>query len=147
MTFLAAVFIFILDRLTKVIAMSRLVQGQPVEVLRGIFHITLVLNTGTAFGLFKGKTAVFSAISIVVIVLIPFFILRNKKTGMTLSLALGLILGGAAGNLFDRISFGYVVDFLDFRIWPVFNIADSAITTGIAILVFKLLSHHPKSPP
>ncbi|MDP2912750.1 MAG: signal peptidase II [Candidatus Omnitrophota bacterium] len=139
MTFLAAAFIFILDRLTKVIAMSCLVHGQPVEVLRNIFRITLVLNTGTAFGLFKGKVAVFSGISVSVIVFIVVYILRNKKAGIILSLALGLILGGASGNLFDRIRFGYVIDFLDFGIWPVFNLADSAITTGVAILVLRLL--------
>lgn len=139
MTFLAAGSIFILDRLTKIMAMSYLVEGQPVEVLPAIFRITLVLNTGTAFGLFKGKARVFSVISIIVIASILVCLLRKRNIEKRLSLALGLILGGACGNLFDRIRFGYVIDFFDFRIWPVFNVADSAITLGIAILILRLL--------
>ena len=104
-----------------------------------LFHITLVLNSGAAFGLFKGRSVFFTVSTVIVITFICFYIIRGGcKDLMTLT-ALGLILGGAAGNLIDRAAFGYVIDFLDFRIWPVFNIADASITIGAFILAIKLI--------
>ncbi|MDD5422149.1 MAG: signal peptidase II [Candidatus Omnitrophota bacterium] len=144
MTFLTALAILALDRLAKFIALTYLAEGQSVKVLPGIFHFTLVLNDGTAFGLFKGQAALFAVFSIVVIVFIVVYTIKNRSMDALLSLALGLILGGAAGNLVDRAWYGHVTDFLDFRIWPVFNIADSAITIGAAILMIKLFTHKTK---
>ncbi len=136
--FVAAV-IYILDRLTKSIIIAGLSQSQSVMVIPNIFHITLILNKGTAFGLFKNQSIFFVLLSLLVISVIILYICKNKLRNIILSIALGLILGGAVGNLVDRIRFGYVVDFLDFRIWPVFNIADSAITIGLALLAWNIL--------
>lgn len=138
--FFAAASALILDRLTKYIIIKSLSEGQSIKIFPGIFHITLVLNNGIAFGLFKGGRIFFAAVSFVIISLLLFYIWRNKLQGAPFNLALGLILGGAIGNFIDRIRFGYVVDFLDFRVWPVFNAADSSITIGALILVLSILS-------
>jgi signal peptidase II len=145
MIFLAsscATIIFVLDRLTKIAAADNIAYGTSIKVLPGIFHLTFILNNGTAFGLMKGQNTLFAILSVVAMILILAYIRRNRDLGLTVSLALGLILGGAAGNLFDRIKFGHVIDFLDFRVWPVFNVADSAITIGVSILVIMLCTQH-----
>ncbi len=144
MIFLTASLVFVLDRLTKLMVIHRLVQGESLKILPDIFHITLVLNDGTAFGLFKGWNAFFVFISSAIIILIVSYALLHKFSGAVLSLALGLILGGAIGNLVDRLKLGYVIDFLDFRIWPVFNLADSSITIGMMVLAWKILSKKVK---
>lgn len=136
---LIASCVVIIDRLTKYFFCSNLSHGRSIKVIPGIFHLTLVFNTGSAFGLFKDWTAFFIMTSIIVIALIFFHCLRYRHKDIFLILSLGLILGGAVGNLIDRILFGYVIDFFDFRVWPVFNIADSSITIGAALLVLKVL--------
>ena len=138
--FLTASFVIIIDRLTKYFFTNVLSQGQSVKVIPGILHLTLVLNTGSAFGMFKDRTYFFVITSILAIMLILFYAWRYAHKDAFLIVALGLILGGAVGNLIDRCLFGYVIDFLDFRVWPVFNIADSSITIGSALLVLKVLS-------
>ena len=139
MTFLVASFVFVLDRVTKIAAAGNLSYGQSIKILPNIFHFTFVLNNGTAFGLLRGQNAALALLSILAITLIIFYLLKHKDLSLVVSLALGLILGGALGNLFDRVRFGYVIDFLDFRVWPVFNIADSAITIGAVILAWNIL--------
>ena len=139
MTFLAALFVFVLDRLTKIAVAKNMSYGQSIHILPKIFNFTYVTNDGTAFSLFKGQNAILAAISVLAIIVIVFYVVTHKNSGPILSLALGLILGGALGNLVDRIKFGHVIDFLDFRVWPVFNIADSSLTIGISMLVITLL--------
>ena len=136
MTFLVASILFILDRVTKIVAVSNMSYGQSIKILPNIFHFTFVLNNGTAFGLFKGANSALAVLSVLVITLIIFYVLKNKAVAN--SLALGLILGGAIGNLFDRMRFGYVIDFIDLHLWPVFNVADSCITVG-AVLLFVMI--------
>lgn len=139
MTLVYALTVAVLDRLTKIIVYKEIAPGQSIAVFPDIFHITLVRNFGSAFGLFKNYGHIFTAVSILAIFFIAAYIARHKRIDKFLSLALGLILGGAAGNLIDRAFFGYVIDFLDFRIWPVFNIADSSITVGAFILALYIL--------
>ena len=103
--------------------------------------MTLVHNTGIAFGFFKDQGIVFIIIPIIAVALLVFNIYYYRQNNEALSrmyiVAFSLILGGAIGNLIDRIYFGYVIDFIDFRFWPVFNVADSAITIGAAIIAVK----------
>ncbi len=139
MTFFVASFVFLLDRVTKIAAVSNLSYGQSIKILPNIFHFTFILNNGTAFGLLRGQNAALALLSVSAITLIIFYLLKHKSQGFGVSLALGLILGGALGNLFDRVRFGYVIDFLDFRVWPVFNVADSTITIGTVILAWNIL--------
>lgn len=136
---LTALLIAGIDRAAKYLILDKLSQGQSIEIIPKIFHLTLVLNTGAAFGIFKNGRVFFTASSLLVIALIVFYALYCRRLGLFLSIAMGLILGGAIGNLIDRLVFGHVIDFLDFRIWPVFNIADSSITIGAILLASKFL--------
>ena len=139
MIFLSALVILVLDRISKVAVTKNLLQGHSIKIIPGIFHITLISNNGTAFGLFKGQNTFFIILSALVILSIVAYSFKARLAAPA-SLALGLILGGAIGNLTDRIRFGYIIDFLDFRIWPVFNVADSAITVGVIILTWNILT-------
>ena len=132
-------FVVIVDRLTKHFLYGNLSEGESIRIIPGLFHVTLVLNSGTAFGLFKGRSAFFMVLTALVMALICFYVWRGGCKDLLTLTALGLILGGAAGNLIDRVLFGYVIDFLDFRIWPVFNIADASITIGAFILTMRLI--------
>ena len=107
--------------------------GRSIKIIPEIFHITLVFNKGSAFGLLQNCSIFFITFSFVAIALIILIISSSRNINLAQATALAFIMGGAAGNLVDRLKFGYVIDFLDFRIWPVFNIADSAITIGVAI--------------
>lgn len=137
--FLTATLVFVADRLSKYVAVNSLAAGESIRVIPGVFHITLVLNSGAAFGLLKNWAVFFILFSLLAIALIILFIANSSGMSLMLATSLALILGGAAGNLVDRLKFGYVIDFLDFRIWPVFNIADSAISIGIVLLAAALI--------
>jgi len=143
--FLSSLLILVADQLTKAWIRTSLPEGCSLFKL-GLFQITHVHNTGAAFGLFQGQSfmlTVFASITIVVILAlfltgyhyIPWL---NSTSIMVL---LGLILGGTAGNLIDRLRYGYVTDFIDFGYWPAFNIADSAVTVGVILLAILLLRH------
>lgn len=137
--FSTALVFYASDRFSKLLAMKLLHVGESVRVLPGIFHITLVLNTGAAFGLLKERAALFIVISAAAATYIIIYAWRHKGMIPLQAAALGLILGGALGNLVDRMSFGYVIDIFDFRVWPVFNIADSCISVGVALLAAQLI--------
>ena len=132
------IFGLILDQFTKFLALRNLAQNQSIALIKNIFHLTLIFNRGAAFGVFKNYTILFIAASFLAILFIILSLRKNRKIGLS-NISLGLILSGAAGNLIDRIRLGCVVDFLDFRIWPVFNIADSMITVGAVLLAFSIL--------
>lgn len=129
------------DRLTKIFFTQILLYGESIPVIKGVFHFTLVHNTGIAFGMFKNQGIVFIIIPVIAVILLIFNIYYYRQNNDVLSsgyiFAFSLILGGAIGNLYDRIAFGHVIDFIDLRVWPVFNIADSAITIGAVIVAFK----------
>ena len=130
-----------IDRTTKIFFSDLLHVGESLPVIYNIFHMTLVHNTGIAFGFFKDQGSVFIIIPIIAIILLVFNIYYYRQSNEVLTrsyiIAFSLILGGAIGNLIDRIICGYVIDFIDFRIWPVFNMADSAITIGAFIIGIK----------
>ena len=126
------------DRITKAWAERALAGAPPIEVIPGILRLTFTTNSGGAFGLGRSAPWLFAGATILVSALILWAAPRVTR-GST-ALALGLILGGALGNLTDRLLrgpalSGRVVDFIDLRVWPVFNLADSAIVVGAAILV------------
>lgn len=133
-------FILFLDQLTKFLVTKNLFLNQSLPLIKGIFHLTPIHNRGAAFGILKNQAPLFICASLFAIILIYFSLKNNKhKKPYTYSLSLGLILAGALGNLIDRVCLGYVIDFLDFRIWPVFNVADSAITIGAILLGWSIL--------
>jgi signal peptidase II len=136
--------IIVLDQITK----FWISQNRPnLQVIPGFFNIHYVENTGAAFGILQGKQIFLTLVSIIAIGVLLFLIIyeREEKRGMLYALA--LILGGTCGNLIDRLRLGYVVDFLQFYVkfggnhyyWPSFNVADSAITTGVGILIIVTL--------
>lgn len=134
--------IFLLDQLSKFLISKNFSPNESIEVVKNIFHLTLVHNTGAAFGIFKNQTLFFVLVSILAVAVIAAYIRKREKASFLRDAALALILGGALGNLVDRLRFGYVIDFLDFRIWPVFNVADSAITIGAFLLVISACTRY-----
>ena len=144
---LAAVIV-VLDQITKLIALSRLILGTPVTLVDGFLALTLVMNPGLAFGLLAGIPAswrwVVGLLSLVALVVLLRVALRILPSGgWREQSAIGLIFGGAVGNLIDRTRFGAVVDFVDVYVrdwhWPAFNVADSAITVGVAALALVVM--------
>ena len=131
--------VFILDQITKYFIVKNFYFGESVAVIENVFHITYITNTGTAFGMLQKYGNILLAFSVVAIILISILVFKQKTNSITHPLALSLILGGAFGNLVDRIFRGEIIDFLDFRVWPIFNIADSAITVGIIVLFYHSL--------
>jgi len=144
--FIIAPVVLFFDQLSKFIVISNLSLNQSIPLIKGIFHLTLVYNRGAAFGILKNQLPLFIFTSLTAIILIYLNYKKNKeKESFCYNLSLGLILAGALGNLIDRIFLGYVIDFLDFRIWPVFNIADSAITVGAFLLAYSMLKTKQKA--
>jgi signal peptidase II len=137
-----AALIFLIDQASKYLVLKHLSLGEawnPIPLLRPLVTLTHVTNTGAAFGLFQDQGTLFAIVAILVVVGIVVFYRYLPPNQLWLRVSLGLQLGGALGNLLDRVRLGRVVDFIDFKIWPVFNLADTAIVCGVGILAFYLL--------
>ena len=143
------------DQITKAYVDRALHNFQSIEVIKNFFHITHVRNTGAAFGLLAGpahplRTALFVVISGVAIGAIVLIYWRIEEGDTLHALAFSLLLGGAAGNLVDRVWMGHVIDFLDFHWydhhWPAFNFADAAICGGIGLILLNMLMGARRSP-
>lgn len=152
--FLIAALVILLDRISKWAVSATLPLHDSLTVIPGFFHITHVENTGAAFGLFAESTAQWKigalvTFSLVALVIVTILLWKNSHSVSTMTVGLSLILGGAVGNLWDRVVAGHVVDFLDFHIsqyyWPAFNVADSAIVIGAILLVAEILFAKPSS--
>ena len=137
MYFIAAVAIT-LDQYTKYVVRNELTYGETVvvhPVLRNIFDLTYTTNTGASFGILQNGSAVLTSIAIVVLGAIVYLNWTVPAEHLWLRAALGIQMGGVAGNLFDRLRFGMVTDFLHVHYWPIFNVADSCITVGTIIMI------------
>ena len=132
------ILVFIIDQLVKHLVVSTMHLGQSLPVIKGIFHITYVLNPGAAFGMLEHQRWFFIVVALAAVLLGVFFYKKLQQESILMRSGAGLLLGGAVGNLADRIQSGLVVDFLDFRVWPVFNIADIAICAGAGILIYDI---------
>ena len=142
--FLTALLVVAADQPSKTWIRSNLAVGQSLPET-GLFRLTHIYNTGAAFGLFQDQSfslTIVAFIGIVVVLLFVFLIPRHFPSLNTrlVKLALGLVLGGTIGNLVDRLRFGYVTDFIDIGIWPAFNVADSAVTVSVILLLYSLRS-------
>jgi len=140
--------VVVLDQITKAVALTSMVPGAPVTLVDGFLALTLVMNTGLAFGLLSGLPAawrwVVALLSIAALIVLARVAVRVLADGGWFShLSVALIFGGAVGNLVDRARLGAVVDFVDVHYrgyhWPAFNVADSAITIGVIFLALRLL--------
>lgn len=132
--------VLLTDQLSKALALRYLAGVPTTPIWPGVFHLTLVVNSGVAFGLFRGYGLLVTLVTLGLLALLLRSSLRAGAGPRTrwMRLGLGLILGGAGSNLLDRVRFGGVVDFLDFRVWPVFNVADSCVTIGAILLAWVL---------
>ena len=141
-----ALFIILFDQASKFYIQHNMHIGESIAVIEGIFHITYIENPRTSFGLFEYNSSFFVIavlISVILVILIYKKIIFKKDPFMYVPLT--LVLGGAVGNLIDRVRIdGMVIDFIDFRIWPVFNFADSAIVCGMLVLLIHVLFHAPE---
>ena len=136
--FSITLFIVILDQITKFFIRQELQLNQSIPIIRNILNFTHTTNTGSAFGLFKGLNLIFILFSFIVIIVIFRYLKEVKENERLLQFAVGSLSGGTIGNLIDRIFYGYVIDFIDFRVWPVFNIADSFITISVIFIAVLL---------
>ena len=142
--------VVLIDQFSKFLALQHLSRYSPVLLIPHVLDLTLVRNSGVAFGLFSGYApALFTVITVSLVFL---FLIANRSHGKTphgTSIAdrwaLSLILGGAIGNWIDRSRFGAVIDFIDFRVFPVFNIADTAITIGVGLYFIRVLKSKEKT--
>lgn len=146
--FLIAGIVLLLDRLAKWAVARNIALRDSVTVIPGFFHLTNVQNTGAAFGLFaessaQWKVGALVSFSVIALVIVSGLLWKNGHAFSTTTIGLSLILGGATGNLWDRMMSGRVVDFLDFYVgsyhWPAFNVADSAIVVGAILLVSEIV--------
>lgn len=129
-----------LDQLTKYLIRSGMELNNSVPVIDGILHLTYIQNTGAAFSILQNKTIFLVILQIIVIaIVLGVLIKRRKKDHWCLLLSLSLIVAGGLGNLIDRGINGYVVDFLDIRVWPIFNVADISVCVGCGLLVIYML--------
>ncbi len=143
--------ILALDQATKFLAASRLSPGQSIEILPGVLHLTLVRNTGMAFGLLSDfdvpyKSLLMTLLSLVALGAVVYYALRSPREHTLTHAGLAFIVGGALGNIVDRARLGYVIDFVDVFYhdahWPAFNIADSSICIGVGLLLLDSLRGH-----
>jgi signal peptidase II len=146
--------IVILDRITKHIVAQQLPNGQAKTIIPGFFRITDVHNTGAAFSMFADASpttvrGILIAFSVIAVIVLFGMLWRVGRYVTITSVALALILGGAFGNLYDRIRFHYVVDFLEVHIvhyhWPDFNVADSCIVIGACLLLIEIFRPQPET--
>ena len=144
-----AALVVVLDRLSKLWVEAHIKLGGAIKVIPNVFRITHVLNTGAAFSMFEGANSpalvrnMLVGFSVLAVLVVLGLLWKMGRTVTMTSVALSLILGGAIGNLYDRIRFAYVVDFLEVHIyhyhWPDFNVADSAIVVGACLLLLEMM--------
>jgi len=149
---LVAVPVVLLDLLTKWLVLAEFMESPRTIVVTGFFNLVLVWNRGVSFGMFNVDSAwgpiILSGLAIVISICLVIWLRRVANP--LVATAIGLVLGGAIGNVIDRVRFGAVVDFLDFHVagyhWPAFNVADSAISIGVALLLYDSLFERRKVP-
>ena len=134
-TWIIATAVFPADFLLKGYLHSKF-SFQSIPLIKNIFHITLVFNRGAAFGILQKSGTFLIYVSIIFILVLLFLIKHEKVKSKFFLIACGLIIGGALSNLWDRLFLGYVIDYIDLRIWPVFNLSDSCITVGAGFLLW-----------
>jgi signal peptidase II len=143
--FLVAAAVFSFDQLTKEIIRDRLAVGESWPSDGWLIKITHVTNTGAAFGILQDQGLFLTVTAVIAIGAIVFYYLYPPLEHGVLRLAMGLLLGGAAGNLIDRLRFGHVTDFIDFPRYPEFNVADSSIVIGLVVIIVFFLLIEPAS--
>lgn len=154
MIVIICILVIAVDQLSKSFFSNTLALNQSIPIVKNFLHFSLVHNTGIAFGILKNSLNVIMLVTAAGLILIGYSLKKDflvEKHYLPIrelivrKIAIGFILGGAIGNMIDRLRLGYVVDFIDFRVWPVFNLADSFITIGAVILFWKLFVHNKRN--
>lgn len=136
--------VIVFDQITKYLIRINMTLNQTIPIFDNIFHITYVRNYGAAFSILTGKQFfLIGATTVALISILVFIVIKKKHNHPMLSLSLSIIAGGGFGNLIDRIRLGYVVDFFDFRVFPIFNVADIFVCIGCGLLVIYLFFVEP----
>lgn len=147
--YLIALFIILLDQITKWLIVTKMYLGESIPIIDQVLYITSHRNRGAAWGILQGQMWLFYIITVIVIVVIMYYIYKEAKGKMLLGVSLALMLGGAVGNFIDRVFRKEVVDFIHTYIFgynfPVFNIADSALVIGVALLMIQMLLEERRS--
>jgi signal peptidase II len=153
---LLSLTVLVIDQWTKGVVTRNFDVHQSRSMIDGLFDVTYVRNSGAAFGLFASvdssvKAILLNSVAVLVFIVVSAYALRSSHRSVRLQIGFALILGGAVGNLLDRVRFGYVVDFLDFFVsghhWPAFNVADSAICVGVGLLFLDMLRNDEDRAP
>lgn len=131
--------VLIIDQITKYFVSRNFYLGESVQVIPNVFHWTYILNPGAAFGMLDGSRWFFVGIAVLVSVGVWFFRKELQQEPAMVQNGTALFVGGAIGNLIDRIFIGQVIDFFDFRIWPIFNVADIAICVGVGLIIWNII--------
>ena len=129
----------VLDQLVKYLVANGMALGESIPVIEGVFHITRFHNTGAAFSSFEGQRVLLIALPVVLITVGLVYAWKNRTKSRLMLVSIAMIIGGGIGNLIDRIALGYVVDMFDFRVFPIFNVADSFGTVGCILLCIYIL--------
>lgn len=143
MIILISIILLCIDQISKLLVVNILTKTESITIIKNFFYLTYINNDGAAFSILVGKRIFLILVAILVIILLLYYIKKNNIQNKLEIISLSLILGGSLGNLIDRVVRGYVIDFLDFKIFnynfPIFNLADTFIVIGVFLLLLKEL--------
>lgn len=150
MEFIIIIAGILLDRITKIWAASSLLGNGDIVVIKGFFSLSYLENRGAAFGIFQNRVYLLAAVTIIVLLGMVYYMLRYKPESRLLKISFAFIISGALGNLYDRLSYNYVVDFLMFHYkevyyFPSFNVADMLVVSGTALMLLYLIKEEAKN--
>lgn len=138
MFYIIFLFWLFLDQFTKNYVQHHFTLGQSIPVIPNFFHLTYILNRGAAFGILSNQRVFFLLIAFILVLLCWYFRKQIRSKGVSLIFGTAILLAGTVGNAYDRYTYGAVIDFFDFRIWPIFNIADIGICVGVIIIAWHI---------
>ena len=146
MFYLIAIIWLVLDQVSKYYVMNLFAIGESVSVIQNVFHLTYIINRGAAFGMLTNQRWFFLVVAFILIIVYAIYHKKVNRGPISLRIGSALLISGAIGNGIDRYVLHGVVDFFDFRIWPIFNVADIGICVGVACIIYHLLrNEHEES--
>ena len=146
MFYLIVIIWLVLDQVSKYYVMNHFAIGESVSVIQNVFHLTYIINRGAAFGMLANQRWFFLVVAFILIIVYAIYHKKVNRGPISLRIGSALLISGAIGNGIDRYVLHGVVDFFDFRIWPIFNVADIGICVGVACVIYHLLrNEHEES--
>ena len=139
--FLLVAAVLLTDQVSKYLIRANMDLGESIPLIENLFHLTYIENPGAAFGMLANKTVLFVILTLIIVGVMLYVALKMSNKKSLSFYALALVIGGALGNLIDRIYKATVTDMFDFRIWPIFNVADMALVIGLVYIAYRLIFH------